>query len=122
MKGMFVNDSGPVKFARKIVDAEKIAETRSRNMLSALVGERVAVVQTGRGAPLVIGSVTVTGSWFCPAEEFGKHYAEHLVPAGSKYDGSSRGKWFYYLADPVAVDPFPLPPSAIRHGRSWCEF
>ena len=45
-----------------------------------------------------------------------------LIPPGSKFDSDTRGKWFYHMARPEACKPYPLPDTAIRHGRSWCEF
>lgn len=125
MKAMFVNQLSHqgVKYADLIAQARKLVETRSRNMLSALVGERVAIVRTVRGKkPMVIGYVDVVGASFCKAEDFRKYFDLHLVPAGSAYDVSGKGKWFYHLANAETCDPYPLPSSAIRHGRSWCEF
>ena len=121
LKGIFVNDSG-IRYAAAIVGGYKTIETRSRNMLSALVGSRVAIIQTGRGAPVVIGYATITASAFCPSDRFSDYFGQHLVPPGSRYDSNGRGKWFYYLSDAETCTPYPLPADAVRHGRSWCEF
>lgn len=122
MLGMFVNNNGCVPYADAIAQRYKTIETRNKNMLAALVGQRVAIVKTGRGGPVVIGYVTITGSEFCPADCFDKYFADHLVQPGSKYAPRGRGKWFYYCAGAEKCDPFPLPENAVRHGRSWCEF
>lgn len=125
MKAMFVNQlshSG-IKYADAIVEAYKDIETRNRNMLSALIGERVAVVRTIKGKkPMVIGYVDVIGASFCKAEDFDKYVNHHCVPLGSAYAPHGKGKWFYHLANAEKCVPFLLPASAIRHGRSWCEF
>ena len=71
MKAMFVNQLSHqgVKYADAIADGIKPVETRSRNMLQALVGERVAIVRTMRGkAPTVLGYVTVCSATFKPWE------------------------------------------------------
>lgn len=124
-KAMFVNQlsHNGVPYADALVDKLKKAETRSKNMLSALVGERVYVVRTVRGKhPMVIGQVDVVRAWFCPSADFQKYNSVHLVPPGSAYDATDRGKWMYFVENAERCEPFPLPASAIRHGRSWCEF
>ena len=125
MKAMFVNQQtySSIRYADLIVNGYKDIETRGRNMLSALVGERVAVVRTIHGKkPMIVGYVDVIGASFCKTEDFDKYFNRHCVCFNSKYAPHGKGKWFYYLANAEACDPFPLPASAIRHGRSWCEF
>lgn len=127
MYGIFVNERGAGFYARWIVTGNKTIETRNRDMLSALVGKRVAVVRTRKStipntAPMVVGYVTITGKSFCEANDFHKYFMQHMVSEGSAYDVNSKGKWFYYLADAEKCEPYPLPKDAIRHGRSWCEF
>lgn len=129
-QGIFVNQlslSG-VKYADLIVDGIKTIETRNKNMLSDLIGLRVAIIRTVRGKkPTVIGYATITSA----NRYHGKWHDEHrnltCIPEGSKYDFSDRPgarwtKWCYELSDPERCEPFELPSSAIRHGRSWCEF
>lgn len=124
MYGMFVNDNGCVHYALLLACGIKTIETRNRNMLSALVGQRVAIVRTHREKnPTVVGYVTITGSMFCNAEDFSKYENQHYVMPGSKYaprDG--KGKWFYFCENAKICDHYPLPKDAVRHGRSWCEF
>lgn len=123
MKAMFVNENGCIPYAEAIAKGYKPIETRSRNMLKALVGERVAVVKTRHGkSPVVVGYVDVVDSWFCPASDFEKYRDKTCIPAGSSYDVHGKGKWFYILENAKACNPYPLPGNAIRHGRSWCEF
>ena len=123
MKGIFVNEDGGVRYAWAIVGGLKTIETRSRNMLSALVGERVAIIRTHRHSnPIVLGYATISGSSFCKAADFQRFWTEHLVPVGSQYDATDKGKWFYHMTDAERCTPYPLPSSAVRHGRSWCEW
>lgn len=123
MCGIFVNENGCIRYAELIVNGYKTIETRSRNMLKALVGKRVAIVRTRRGKlPMVVGYADITGSCFCPPSMYEQYRDQTLVPVGSKYDVSGKGKWFYYLENAEKCDPFPLPQAATRHGLSWCEY
>ena len=125
MKGMFVNENG-TRYAWAIVSGIKTIETRNRNMLSALVGERVAVIRTKSGEkPCVVGYVDITHSaWIPKATLNSKAFRDMtLIPVGSEYDCTGSGKYGYFLAHAERVEPpMPLPENAVRHGRSWCEF
>jgi hypothetical protein len=120
MKGIFVNEN-EAPFANWIVQGWKTIETRSRNMLKPLVGERVAIVRTKRGEkPVVIGVVKITDSFRDDVRFFRE---DTMIPVGSKYDTGMR--WMYVLEDPAPISPdswYPLPENAVRHGRSWCEW
>lgn len=123
MYGIFVNSDGGIPYADAIVQGFKPVETRNRNTLKRLVGERVAVIRTRRNkAPTVVGYVDVVRDEFCPVTLFEMYRDETLIPPGSRYDVRGRGKWFYRLADAERCEPYPLPSDAVRHGRSWCEF
>ena len=123
MKAMFVNENGGIHYADAIVAGVKKIETRNRNVLWQLEGERVAVVKTHRNKkPMVIGYVDIVGKQFASVELFHKLWYRHFVPQGSKYDATGKGKWCYYLANAEKCEPYPLPKNAVRHGRSWCEW
>lgn len=133
MKGIFVNETGCVHYALMLAHGHKTIETRNRDMLSACVGERVAIVRTRRNVhggykPQIVGYVTITRKAFCKAEDFDKwfwnpHGDSHLVAPQSKYaPQNGKGKWFYFCSDAEACVPYPLPDNAVRHGRSWCEW
>lgn len=128
MKAMFVNDDGKIPFTECIVQGWKTIETRTKNMLLPLVGERVAVVRTHRNeGPMVVGYVDVIRHEFCPVYRLDRFRFDTFIPKGSTYDNlgtwhGKQGKWFYHLANAEPCEPYPLPSSAIRHGRSWCEF
>ena len=59
---------------------------------------------------------------FCPFCLFEMYRDLTLIPQGSAYDVKGKGKWFYWFENTEPCEPYPLPPSAVRHGRSWCEF
>lgn len=122
MKGIFVNEDGGVYYANAIVRGIKPVETRSRNMLKSLVGERVAVVRTHRNTgPLIVGYVTISFAVFHNAEWLEENRDLTLIPRGSKYD-TDKGRWCYWLRLPQKCKPHPLPKDAVRHGRSWYEW
>lgn len=120
MKGMFVQETR-AGYASAIVSGRKPIETRGKAMLSALVGERVAVVRTGGKVPMVVGYVTVTRQDRAGVFWLDAHRDLTLIPKGSRFDNYG-AKWCYWLDDPEECNPYPLPADAVRHGRSWCEF
>lgn len=123
MKGMFVNSDGCIPYADAIVWGMKPVETRNRDMLRPLVGERVAVVRTKRGKnPTIVGYVNVDSGWCINGKWLDENRNKTLIPPGSKYDSGGRPKWCYFLSDPQSCEPFALPEDAVRHGRSWVEF
>ena len=126
MKGIFVNEDSDrehVSYASAIVDGEKTIETRTKNMLRPLVGERVAIISTRRGlGACIIGHATIDKAFWCTADRLNSMRSQTLIPKGSKYDCYTGGKWCYYLVNPERCEPYPLPGSAVRHGRSWCEW
>ena len=124
MYGIFVNEDGGIHYADAIVRGYKPVETRSRNMLRSLVGQRVAIVRTRRGKqPTIIGEADIVSASFQSAQWLDEHRDETLIPPGSKHDCKGKGKWCYTLVNAVRYElPVPLPKAAIRHGRSFCEF
>lgn len=123
MKGIFVNENGGIPYASAIARGIKPVETRSRNMLRQLVGDRVAIVRTRRGkSPVVVGYATIAFCDFWTAAQLDGIRDITLIPPGSAYDATGRGKWCYWMKEAETCDPFALPSSAVRHGRSWCEF
>lgn len=123
MRGIFVSDTTATPYARTIVIGLKNIETRGRNMLGGLVGERVAVVRTFHGAlPMVVGYVTIERAEWKSREWLDAHRWNTMIPAGSKFDCNGSGKYCYFLKDAVECRPHFLPDDTVRHGRSWCEF
>ena len=103
MKGIFVNENGGIRYALALVLGNKRAETRARDMLKDLVGERVAIIRTKRNKyPQILGYVTIEYKQFVTAEDFHLYDAFHLVPEGSGYDAHGKGKWLYWMKDAEA--------------------
>ena len=122
-QGIFVNEDDGVKYAEAIVNGFKTVETRNKNMLSDVVGLRVAIIRTKRGkSPTIIGYADVTSAFRLNGKWLDGNRDKTLIPKGSKYDTGEWAKWCYFLENAEPCEPYPLPASAIRHGRSWCEF
>lgn len=118
MIGVFVRKP----YARKIVSGEKIIETRTRNTLRRLIGEHVAIVETGNGCSKVVGYATIGHPAFLNGELWEQIRDAACILKGSKYDNNGNGKWCYPMMLAKECAQYPLPPNAIRHGRVWCEF
>ncbi len=112
-------------FLRKIMDLSKLYETRTRNMLGKLIGQRVLLCETGTGMNLVRCSAVIESIVSVRSRKDWEVYREAAcIPAGSDYDWTTdtKVKWLYKLTDvqPVQI-PF-TPPEDVRHGRTWMEF
>lgn len=124
MKAIYIRNTG-AHFVDKIFDLEKIHETRNRNTLGLLAGERVAIIQSDRkGGSAVVGEVTVGVGRSVNYHGFDSRRDLHCVPEGSAYDCKTDGsKYLYPMYKPVRYEtPYPVPSNAIRHGRVWCEW
>ena len=122
--GIFVARSGKVRYAIEIVDGRKPIETRNRNMLGRLVGERIALIETKQNkSPRIVGYATIKEAFFCPSDQFDKYRNMTLIPKGDAYDCKGKGKWMYVLENPVHCKPELFDKSkVVYHGRSYCEF
>ena len=108
-----------------IIDDMKLDETRTWNMLKALVGHRVILAETGTGTAPVARCTAVIGDPVTvrSREEWDRLRRRHRVPHGSAYDwqDTTTVKYLYPLTGVVACHPFTLPED-IRHGRVWMEY
>lgn len=117
-------NSSSAPFLDDICARLKPYETRSKNMLGALVGQRVIFAESARGARLarcsgVIKSVlTVTSP-----EQWEALRPMHRVPVGNMYDWKpeTKIKYLYEFANIRILRPFRIP-EGIPHGRSWMEY
>ena len=120
---LFIN-SALIPFVDMILSGQKTIETRSKNMLRALVGRRVLIAETGHGRPVVRCSARITYAVQVTSKDVYDAIRDCTrVPEGSPYDWkeSTRCKWFYTLTDVIPVSPF-SPPEGRRHGRVWMEY
>ena len=107
-----------------IMSGRKLYESRTRNTLRALVGQRVYLAETGRGAPVVRASAIIAEVVPVYSRSVWRQLrSAHRVPAGSAYDWQpgARVKYLYRMAAVAPVPPF-TPPEGVRHGRVWMEY
>ena len=126
MYGIFVNEDH-MPYANWIVSGLKTIETRNKNMLGKLVGERVAIIATAhkgykRHDPYIIGYATIAKADYVTQNEFELYRDETMIDPKDYYDCGANGKWLYFMRKPEACCPKPLPKNATYHGRSYCEF
>jgi hypothetical protein len=107
---IYVHDTKETPYALWIVKGEKPLETRSRNVLGKFVGERILVIRTRSGHPAeVIGEASMINSRFYTNTELDAMRNLTLIPKGSKYDCTGKGKWCYWLANVTEYEkPVPL--------------
>ena len=110
-------------FLDQIMRRRKLDETRTRNTLGALAGQRAYLAETGHGPSMcrcfaVIGAPVVARS----RKEWNALRSRHRVPRGSMYDWKpwTKVKYLYPLTGVIACDPF-HPQEGVRHGRAWME-
>lgn len=97
-----------IDYIALILARRKLIETRKRNTLKPLVGQRVGLIRTGKGPAMLVGYATITDVIKYTSEKaFRLDRKKHLVPKGSKYDFDGR-KYGYVLSDVVACDPVPV--------------
>ena len=105
MMGININDKC-YPFTDLILAGVKTIETRRTPSLNAYIGQRVGIIKTGKGNAMLVGFVTIGVPIHYKTEEhFRRDRCYHCVPAGSKYDINSVGKWGYPLINPVKVTP-----------------
>lgn len=109
-------------FLDLILSGSKLYETRSRDMLRRLVGQRVYLIETGTcPVPMVKASAVIASARSVPFSDVVARLSACIdgTPYDIKPDGA---KVFYRLEDVQSVAPFPVPACRINHGRSYAEF
>lgn len=122
MKIVFINCSR-FPFVDWILQGLKRYETRNRDTLGVLSGQRVFIAETGKGKSIVRCSAVI-GEGLKIEHPFiwdSLRYS-HRVEAGSDFDWKTgtKAKWIYLLKDVQPVTPF-HPQEGVRHGRVWME-
>lgn len=103
----------------------KLYETRTRDTLRSVVGQRVLLAETGRGRrPLVRCSAVIGQPVIVRSRSDWRRFRKACrIAPGSTYDWQpgTNVKYLYPLLDVVPLDPF-TPPEDTRHGRVWMEY
>ena len=121
---VFINcKSAP--FIDMIMNRSKVYETRSSNTLRSLIGERVLLCETGKGASMVRCCAVIHKAFTIDTKLAWDMFRNYTcVPDGSRYDWQpdTKIKWLYELID-VRPVPAPFHPKAGKmHGRVWMEY
>lgn len=117
-------NSSTAPFMADIGALLKTLETRSRDMLSRFVGQRVILAETRQGGYLALYSVVIRSARDIRSREQWEALRPlHRVPVGNIYDWKpgTRVKWVYELSGLRRLHPF-LVPEGVRHGRTWMEY
>ena len=86
LKGFNINDKEQA-FTEQILTGVKTEETRKSHSLDSLIGKRVAIIRTGRGKAVIVGTCTIEGfTEYRNDEDWNAAYNRHRVERGSKYD------------------------------------
>ena len=118
-------NSSSAPFLDDIEARLKPLETRSRNMLGRLVGQRVVLAESARKQRLArcsvfIRSVRTVTTW----EEWDALRPLHRVPVGNQYDWKpeTKIKYLYELTNLRRLRPFRIPETGtVPRGRSYAE-
>jgi len=111
-------------FVDMILRLTKLYETRTRNMLRSLIGQRVILAETGHGAPLARCMVTIGDPLVARSRDAWNACKKWTgIDDGSPYDwqDETKVKYMYPLYDIQRIEPFRVP-EGIRHGRVWMEY
>lgn len=104
MKGVNINCKGQ-DFVEEILSHLKTIETRNRDTLKSLVGQRIGLIRTGCGKAMLMGYATISGKViYDSTEAFRADYQKHRVRPGSTYDIRDR-KYGYILTNVVRCEP-----------------
>lgn len=118
--GIFINCTR-APFIALILLHLKRDETRTRDMLGALAGRRVALIETGGPAPIVRGYATIGPARRVSYDDTRARDAAYIM--GTPYDIKPDGtKVFYRLTNVRPCRPYALPADHVNHGRAWTEF
>ena len=131
MYAVYVNSAKGINYAEAIVKGYKTIETRTRDVFKSFFKDsdavRVAVIDTSKKVPVIVGFVTLHKGYKVYRDEFqtDKYFHKHLVHPGSKFDIQSGAsfKWCYEITEAHSLWNLPqeLPENVTRHGRSFCE-
>ena len=124
MIGIYIHQTAAAPYADDIARRVKTIETRTRDMLGRLVGQRVLLIRTRDGHPAdIVGSAVIACKRWRTAAELDAIRDRTRIPAGDRYDCKGLGKWCYDMADAIRFD-VPLPLSAFETGhrtRTYAE-
>ena len=107
-------------FIDLILAGKKVYETRNKNTLKRLISKTVYLAETGKGKAIVKGVCTITDLVAVTDKAtYNRYRKQTQVKHGSIYDFTGNVKYLYKLDNVKAVNPFPVPENAVKHGRIY---
>ncbi len=107
VKGFNINDREQA-FTEQILDGIKTEETRKTHSLDCLIGKRVAIIRTGKGKAVIVGTCVISGCHeYRNRDEWNAAYNRHRVERRSRFDFTGR-KVGYILTEVERLES-PLP-------------
>lgn len=107
-------------FINLILAGKKVYETRNKNTLKRLMGKTVYLAETGKGKAVVKAVCTITDLvTVTDKATYNRYRKQTQVKHGSIYDFTGNVKYLYKLDNVKAVNPFPVPGNAVKHGRIY---
>lgn len=117
-------NSSSAPFLNEIMTKAKTHETRTKNMLRQLIGQRVIFAESSHGQRLAMCTAIIRSIHeIRSAVEWATARGSHRVPIGNRYDWKedTSVKYMYELTDVQIITPFRVP-DGVRHGRVWMEY
>ena len=110
MNAIYIHDTKAEPFTEWILDGKKTIETRTRNVLHNMLGDRVLIIRTRSGHDAVIvGSVFINDYGFYTKEQLDEMRDKTCIAPESRFNECKVGKWCYFLKNPHRhLEPVPL--------------
>lgn len=104
--GINIRSTKNRRYALDIAQGLKTLETRNSDSLRAYIGERVGLIETGRGRAMLVGFATVGDPIEISSADFDDHYASHLVAPGDDfYPEPGSSKQCYPMLNAESCEP-----------------
>ena len=104
MYAIYIHDTKLEPYTELIMSGAKTIETRNRDSLRQLIGQRVGIIRTRAGHKAeLVGAVTIYGKSYQDSIGLDQLRDRTKIPKDSKYN-NERGKWCYFLRNPARLE------------------
>lgn len=101
----YVNYIDLILSGRKKIETRNAIKGKDKGSLHTYLGQRVGLIETGRGKAMLRGYATITAIYrYNTKEEFDKHSYLHRVYEGDKFYFNGNTKFGYLLEDIEVLD------------------
>ena len=98
---IYIHDTKAEPFTDWILDGKKTIETRTRNVLYNMLGNRVLIIRTRSGHDAeIVGSVFINDYGFYTKEQLDEMRDKTCIAPESRFNECKAGKWCYFLKNP----------------------